>query len=65
MEWNARRAEDDAAYHALALIHKGLFVTADTRDVNRVKEVGSVIALGEWQMPLIPPPHRRKTGSKL
>jgi len=41
----------DAAYHALALIHNGLFVTADTRYVNRVREPGSVIALSEWQPP--------------
>jgi predicted nucleic acid-binding protein len=53
----------DAAYHALALIHKGLFVTADSRYVNRVTEPGSVIALSEWQPPLTPPPRRRKTGS--
>ena len=53
----------DAAYHALALIHKGFFVTADGRYVNRVTEPGSVIALSEWQPPLTPPPRRRKTGS--
>ena len=53
----------DAAYHAIALIHKGLFVTADSRYVNRVSEPGSVIALSEWQPPLTPPARRRKTGS--
>ena len=53
----------DAAYHAVALIHKGLFVTADTRYVNRVREPGSVIALSDWQPPLTPPSRRRKTGS--
>ena len=53
----------DAAYHALALIHKGVFVTADSRYVNRVTEPGSVIALSEWQPPLRPPLRRRKTGS--
>jgi predicted nucleic acid-binding protein len=53
----------DAAYHALAVIHKGLFVTADSRYVNRVMDPGSVIALSEWQPPLTPPPRRRKTGS--
>lgn len=41
----------DAAYHSLALVHGGLFVTADTRYVNRATESGSVIALGEWQLP--------------
>ena len=55
----------DAAYHALALVHQGLFVTADSRYVNRVTEAGSVIALREWQPPLITPPHRRKRGSAL
>ena len=39
----------DAAYHALAIIHDGLFVTADTRYVTRVAETGSVVALGDWQ----------------
>jgi len=53
----------DAAFHALALIHKGLFATADSRYVNRVTEPGSVIALSEWQPPLAPLPRRRKTGS--
>lgn len=53
----------DAAYHALAFIHKGVFVTADSRYVNRVTEAGSVIALSEWQPPLLPPPRRRKRGS--
>ena len=52
----------DAAYHALALIHKGVFVTADSRYVNRVREAGSVIALGEWRPPVTPPPRRRTTG---
>jgi predicted nucleic acid-binding protein len=53
----------DAAYHALALIHKGLFVTADSRYVNRASEPGSVIALSQWQPPLRPSRPRRKTGS--
>jgi predicted nucleic acid-binding protein len=41
----------DAAYHALALIHNGLFVTVDTRYINRAREPGSVIALSDWQPP--------------
>lgn len=45
------------------LTYKGLFVTAESRYVNRVTELGSVIALSEWQPPLNPLPHRRKTGS--
>ena len=52
----------DAAYHALALIHKGVFVTADRRYVNRVREAGSVIALAEWYPPLKSPPRGRTTG---
>lgn len=48
----------DAAYHALALLHKGVFVTADSRYVNRVSEPGSVVALSEWQPPLLPTPPR-------
>jgi predicted nucleic acid-binding protein len=55
----------DAAYQALALIHKGLFVTADSRYVNRVKESGSVIALSEWEPPPTLRPRRRKSGSRL
>lgn len=51
----------DAAYHALALIHKGVFVTADNRYVSRVREAGSVIALGEWRPPLKSPPRSRTT----
>ena len=45
----------DAAYHALALIHNGLFVTADARYVNRVTESGSVVALSDWQPPRMSP----------
>jgi predicted nucleic acid-binding protein len=52
----------DAAYHGLALVHKGLFVTADTRYVNRVTEAGSVMALSEWQPPETPPSRRRSRG---
>src|ERR1700690_4327462 len=41
----------DAAYHALAFIHKGVFVTADTRYVNKVSDPGTVVALSDWAMP--------------
>jgi predicted nucleic acid-binding protein len=41
----------DAAYHALALIHKGLLVTADSRYVNKVADPATVVALSEWAMP--------------
>lgn len=41
----------DAAYHALALVHKGTFVTADTRYVKKVAADGNVVALSDWLMP--------------
>lgn len=41
----------DAAYHALAVLHEGLYVTADARYVNRVTDSGSVVALSEWHPP--------------
>jgi predicted nucleic acid-binding protein len=41
----------DSAYHALALMHDGMFVTADTRYVKRTAPSGNVIALGEWRPP--------------
>jgi predicted nucleic acid-binding protein len=41
----------DAAYHALALLHKGLFVTADAKYANRASGSGSVITLAEWKPP--------------
>jgi predicted nucleic acid-binding protein len=41
----------DAAYHALAIIHKGLFVTADTRYVDKVADPATVVALSAWVMP--------------
>lgn len=44
----------DAAYHALALVHGGSFVTADVRYVKRVTKLGSVIALSDWQPPRAP-----------
>jgi predicted nucleic acid-binding protein len=49
----------DAAYHALALIYRGVFVTADIKYINKVKEAGSIVALGEWQLP-----QARRTKSK-
>jgi predicted nucleic acid-binding protein len=50
----------DAAYHSLALIYGGVFVTADTRYVSRAAQSGSVVALAEWQLPRKPP--RRSKG---
>jgi predicted nucleic acid-binding protein len=47
----------DAAYHSLAIVHRGVLVTADTRYVERAAESGSIMALSEWQPPQ--PPSRR------
>ena len=38
----------DAAYHAVALVHGGAFVTADERYVARASEAGSVSKLRQW-----------------
>jgi predicted nucleic acid-binding protein len=42
----------DAAYHALAITRKGVFITADVRYVNRMTEKGTVVALSEWKAPV-------------
>lgn len=47
----------DAAYHATALVHRGVFVTADQRYVSNAMPHGAVVTLGEW----VPP---RRSGSK-
>ena len=39
----------DAAYHALAIIHVGLFVTADERYLKQTAEAGRVKHLREWE----------------
>lgn len=44
----------DAAYHALALIHNGTFVTSDAKYVNRVREHGAAMTLREWEPPRTP-----------
>jgi len=41
----------DAAYHAIAIVQQGLFVTADSRYVKRAKEAGSVVMLSDWALP--------------
>jgi len=41
----------DAAYHAVAIVHGGVFVTADTRYISRVASSGSILALREWNPP--------------
>jgi len=38
----------DAAYHAIAIMHKGDFVTADERYANRVVEMSSIVLLRDW-----------------
>ena len=38
----------DAAYHAHAIVKRGVFVTADERYVARAGEAGSVTRLSEW-----------------
>jgi predicted nucleic acid-binding protein len=49
----------DAAYHALAITRKGVFVTADVRYVNRMGGEGTVVALSEWKAPVSPSSSRR------
>jgi predicted nucleic acid-binding protein len=49
----------DAAYHALAITRKGVFVTADVRYVNRMAGEGTVVALSEWKAPVPPSSSRR------
>lgn len=39
----------DAAYHSLALVEKGVFVTADEQYVKRTRAEGAVMALAEWE----------------
>ncbi len=38
-----------AAYHAVALVHGGVFVTADERYVARASQAGSVSTLRQWR----------------
>lgn len=40
----------DAAYHAVAITHGGVFVTADARYVERTKSAGSILALDDWKL---------------
>ncbi len=41
----------DAAYHAVALVHGGVFVTADQRYVRRASTAGGVSSLRAWRTP--------------
>ncbi|MGH8287900.1 MAG: type II toxin-antitoxin system VapC family toxin [Steroidobacteraceae bacterium] len=49
----------DAAYHALAISRKGVFVTADVRYANQMPRDGSVVALSEWKPPVASSSPRR------
>ena len=49
----------DAAYHAVALVHGGVFVTADSRYVTLARKLGAVMALRDWQPP---EPGRKRRG---
>jgi predicted nucleic acid-binding protein len=40
----------DAAYHAVALLRDGTFVTADDAYVRRARRVGHVVRLREWDL---------------
>jgi predicted nucleic acid-binding protein len=49
----------DAAYHATALIHGGVFVTADERYTGTALPHGAVVNLSDWMPPRAPGPKRR------
>ena len=40
----------DAAYHAVALVHDGVFVTADERYVHRASKAGCISSLRHWRI---------------
>lgn len=39
----------DSAYHALAIAHDGVFITADKRHIAKAKQYGHVALLKDWQ----------------
>ncbi len=41
----------DAAYHALAIISGGNFITADSRYAIKTASSGSVVLVGDWRPP--------------
>ena len=41
----------DAAYHAVALVRRGVFVTADERYAARASQAGSISTLRRWRAP--------------
>ena len=50
----------DAAYHALAIVNGGTFVTADSRYATKTATSGSVVLVGDWR----PPPEPATSTSK-
>jgi predicted nucleic acid-binding protein len=50
----------DAAYHATALIHGGVFVTADERYTGTALSHGAVVTLRDWIPPHGPGTKRRR-----
>jgi len=40
----------DAAYHSLALKHRGIYVSADDKYVRKALSIGHVMALRDWVM---------------
>ncbi len=38
----------DAAYHALAVVERGIFVTADVKYVRKTEKAGGVVPLQAW-----------------
>jgi predicted nucleic acid-binding protein len=39
----------DAAYHSVALKHRGIYISADDKYVRKAKVMGSVISLKDWE----------------
>jgi predicted nucleic acid-binding protein len=39
----------DAAYHSVALKHRGTYVSADDKYVRKALSIGHVIALRDWK----------------
>jgi predicted nucleic acid-binding protein len=45
----------DAAYHATALVHDGVFLTSDERYLRQAGECGGLLRLRDWVPPSIRP----------
>ena len=43
----------DAAYHAVAVMGGGIFVTADARYVDKTRAVGHLALLSDWKAPSV------------